>query len=99
MPRKKTPAAAPEPDASAPPAPLASTSKLDVLTGLLTRPEGATAPQMVEATGWQAHSVRGAMSGALKSKRRLIITSEKADGGRVYRATTAQIAGGEEGGA
>jgi hypothetical protein len=37
------------------------------------------------ATGWQAHSVRGAMSGALKKKLGLIIESEKAAAGRVYR--------------
>jgi len=37
------------------------------------------------ATGWQAHSVRSAMSGALKKKLGLVIESEKAAGGRVYR--------------
>ena len=41
--------------------------------------------EMVEATGWQQHSVRGAMAGALK-KRGLTITSEKVDGTRRYRA-------------
>jgi hypothetical protein len=40
---------------------------------------------MVEATGWQQHSVRGALAGALK-KRGLAITSEKVDGVRRYRA-------------
>ncbi len=98
MPRKKTPAAAREAAASAPPTAAAATSKLDILTSLLTRPEGATALQMVEATGWQAHSVRGAMAGALKIKRKLMITSEKVDGVRVYRATAATTEAGEEGG-
>ncbi len=40
---------------------------------------------MTAATGWQAHSVRGAMSGALKKKLGLIIASEKTEAGRVYR--------------
>ena len=45
-----------------------------------------TIDETVEATGWQAHTVRGAMSGALKKKLGLTITSEKvADRGRIYR--------------
>jgi hypothetical protein len=46
---------------------------------------GATIDEIVEATGWQPHTVRGAMTGALKKKLGLTITSEKIDGrGRVY---------------
>ena len=41
--------------------------------------------EMTSATGWQRHSVRGAISGALKKKAGLTILSEKTDGGRVYR--------------
>ena len=74
-----------EPRASAP-APTAKTpSRLDQLQQLLLRNTGASIAEMVEATGWQKHSVRGAMAGALK-KRGLAITSEKADGVRRYRA-------------
>ena len=40
---------------------------------------------MCTATGWQAHSVRGAMAGALKKKFGLVIASDPSDGGRVYR--------------
>jgi hypothetical protein len=40
---------------------------------------------MMKATGWQAHSVRGAIAGALK-KRGLTITSTKVDGVRRYKA-------------
>ena len=40
---------------------------------------------MTQATGWQQHSVRGALAGSLK-KRRLVITSQKIDGTRRYRA-------------
>lgn len=59
--------------------------KLGTLVALLKRPNGATVTQMTVATGWQAHSVRGAMSGAIKKKLGLIIDSEKTDAGRVYR--------------
>jgi hypothetical protein len=41
---------------------------------------------MVVATGWQKHSVRGFMAGALK-KKGLIVASEKTDQGRSYRIT------------
>ena len=35
---------------------------------LLKRPEGATVEQIAAATGWQNHTIRGAISGALKKK-------------------------------
>ena len=63
-------------------------TKQAVLIELLTRAEGATLPQMTEATGWQVHTVRGAMAGALKKKLGLEITSEKLPGAdRIYRIT------------
>jgi hypothetical protein len=62
------------------------TTKLAQLEALLRRPEGATLDQISTSIGWQAHSVRGAMSGTLKKKQGLTITSDKAeDGQRVYR--------------
>lgn len=63
-------------------------SRLDRLQQLLMRENGASIAEMVDATGWQQHSVRGAMAGALK-KRGLTITSEKIDGLRRYRAVRA----------
>lgn len=65
--------------------PVAKTSKIDLVQGLLRRPQGATIEAMVSATGWQAHTVRGAMSGTLKKKLGLIITSNKVDDVRTYR--------------
>ena len=63
-------------------------TKQAVLIEPLTRAEGATLPQMTEATGWQIHTVRGAMAGALKKKLGLDITSEKQTGAdRIYRIT------------
>ena len=41
-------------------------TKLGQLEGMLRRPAGATIVQLAKALSWQAHSVRGAMSGALK---------------------------------
>lgn len=63
-------------------------SRLDQLQALLSRESGASIAEMVEATGWQQHSVRGAMAGALK-KRGLAIHSDKVDGTRRYRAEIA----------
>nr|WP_281721813.1 DUF3489 domain-containing protein [Nitrosomonas nitrosa] len=56
------------------------------LIEMLRRPDGATVAQIAKALNWQPHTVRGAMSGALKKKLGLTITSEKPEGGeRVYR--------------
>ena len=56
------------------------------LIAMLRRKEGATIAQIVEATGWQPHTVRGAFAGALKKKLGLTVTSEKVEGGdRVHR--------------
>jgi hypothetical protein len=63
-------------------------SRLDQLEELLFRDGGASIAEMVEVTGWQAHSIRGAMAGALR-KRGLIITSQKLDGLRRYSASLA----------
>lgn len=59
--------------------------KLASLIDLLSRPEGASLTAMTAATGWQAHSVRGAMAGSLKKGKGLTITSEKAEAGRIYK--------------
>jgi transposase len=59
-------------------------SKLDTLEKLLRRKNGASITEMMSATGWQQHSVRGALAGAIK-KRGHTVTSEKIDGTRRYR--------------
>jgi hypothetical protein len=67
-------------------APSKSRTKLAQLEAMLRRPDGATVEQISKSLDWQTHSVRGAMSGALKKKQGLAITSEKTgDGRRVYR--------------
>ncbi len=61
-------------------------SKLGRLEAMLRRPGGATIEQLSKALDWQAHSVRGAISGALKKRQHLSVASEKReDGARVYR--------------
>ena len=61
-------------------------TKQALLIAMLKRPTGATIDEIVTATGWQSHTARGAMAGALKKKLGLTITSEKDESrGRVYR--------------
>ena len=66
--------------------PAASTaiSKLEKIVALLCRPEGASLAELVALTGWQVHSVRGALAGSLKRKGHVIL-SEKIAGERRYR--------------
>lgn len=65
-----------------------SMSKQAVLISLMRRRDGATIAQLCEATGWQAHTVRGALSGTLKKRLGLKISSDKVKGAdRVYRLT------------
>ena len=53
---------------------------------LLGRPGGASLAELKKATGWQAHSVRGFLSGAVKGRMRLKLSSVKReDGQRAYR--------------
>jgi hypothetical protein len=74
-----------QPLASKPPTPRAGTKQAQIIA-LLQRSQSASIAEIVAATGWQAHSVRGMISGALKKKLGLPITSEKVDGrGTVHR--------------
>ena len=61
-------------------------TKQAMLIEMLRAPTGATIDEIVAATGWQPHTVRGAIAGALKKKLGLEVTSEKVEGrGRVFR--------------
>ena len=56
------------------------------LVAMLEAPEGASTAEIVAAFGWQPHTVRGAIAGALKKRRGLQVGSEAIEGrGRVYR--------------
>lgn len=61
-------------------------SKLERLIAILLHEEGADMAAMIEATGWQAHSIRGALAGALK-KRGHAVSSEKTGERRIWRIT------------
>ena len=58
------------------PTPRAGT-KQALLIDLLRRPEGATIEQIAAATGWQHHTIRGAISGALKKKLGLTVEATR----------------------
>jgi hypothetical protein len=60
-------------------------SKAAKILDLLKRPGGATAKELGKASGWQAHSVRGFLSGTVSKKMGLAVTSTKGeDGERTY---------------
>ncbi len=61
-------------------------SKTAQILALLKQPDGGTLKDIMSATAWQAHSVRGFISGTLGKKMGLSVVSAKNEGGdRVYR--------------
>jgi Protein of unknown function (DUF3489) len=70
------PEIAPSGEPSAKVTPRAGT-KQAFMIDLLKRPEGATVEQIAEATGWQHHTIRGAISGALKKKLGLTVEATR----------------------
>jgi hypothetical protein len=78
------------------PAPKARTPRAGTkqanLIAMLRTPDGATIEEIAVATQWQSHTIRGAMSGSLKKKLGLVITSTKDDQrGRVYRVENINV--------
>lgn len=61
------------------------TTKISVLITLLRADDGADLAALMAATGWQAHSVRGAIAGQIKKKLGLAVATERAGGRTVYR--------------
>ena len=98
--KKRTNAVPATPVADAKPAqqttPLPKSAKADAgskqsrVIAMLQSPAGATIATMMEATGWQQHSVRGFLAGVVRKRLKLKLGSKKIDGNRVY-----QIAGAE----
>mgnify|MGYP003639518961 CR=1 FL=1 len=87
---KSTPAKRKPPNKPAPTPPPASPkppTKLATVIELVSRAQGASLAELQAATGWQAHSVRGALAGALRKKGH-VITSTVEDGVRRYRIET-----------
>ncbi len=86
---KDAPEASPNPSTPKPVAIRAGTKQAEIIA-LIQRPGGASIAEIVEATGWLAHSARGLISGGLKKKLNLPITSEKITGrGTVYKLEAA----------
>ncbi|WP_062309657.1 DUF3489 domain-containing protein [Polynucleobacter sinensis] len=65
-------------------APKASSKQAQVIA-ILSNPQGAKLPELMQATGWQAHSVRDFLSGTIKKKLNLNLISQKDDGAQIYR--------------
>ena len=75
----------PEPAASTPGAPRTGTKQARLIE-MLSAPGGATIAEISDETGWQAHSVRGAISGTLRKKLGLTVeATAEPERGRVYR--------------
>jgi Protein of unknown function (DUF3489) len=78
----KTPVTADEPK-------VARVTKQERVLTLLSQPEGASIDEMMQATDWQQHSVRGFLAGTVKKKLGFPLTSSKPnDGARRYRIET-----------
>ena len=60
-------------------------TKAELIIGLLRQPSGATLQEIMAATQWQAHSVRGFMSAQISRRLGLRVKSFKRQGERVYR--------------
>lgn len=74
-----------------------SNTKLGQIIRLLQRTKGATLDDLINATGWQAHSVRGAISGSLRKRHGLAITAATDENrGRVYRLSKVAAEGGRQ---
>lgn len=71
-----------------------SGTKQEAVLSMLRRPNGATIAAIVEATGWQKHSVRGFIAGVVRKRLKLKLVSKTVDGNRVY-----QVASGSAGNA
>ena len=74
--KAKSPRHEPRPRRPISPRPRAGTKQAQMIE-LLKRPEGATVEQIAAATGWQHHTIRGAISGALKKKLGLTVEATR----------------------
>lgn len=66
----------------------ARTTKQDRMLALLSRPAGASLDELVEASGWQTHSVRGFLSGTVKKKLGFALDATEKGDRRSYRIET-----------
>lgn len=59
-------------------------TKQEAVLALLRQPTGTTIAAMMQATGWQSHSVRGFLTGVVRKKLKLKLESRTVDGNRLY---------------
>lgn len=97
-PRSKAPSASPSTKPAAKkaktepaPAPDAPTKQAQLIT-LLRGPAGASMEQMMALTGWQTHTVRGVLSGALRKRLGLDVQCQRVEGVHRYRIVEAAAA-------
>ena len=89
-PRANANAPEPELDAAAERPAVRPGTKQALLLDLLRRPEGATIVEIQQATGWQAHTARAAITG-LKKKSFVVTSAPRCDGTRAYHLTAKNI--------
>jgi hypothetical protein len=64
-------------------------TKITTVVAMMSQPGGATLADLQAATGWQAHSVRGAIAGKIKKARGHTVGVSKVDGQRRYHIAPA----------
>jgi len=84
--RRKAPTTkrAARPSSQSPPIARSKSTKSAEVLLLLGRKDGATLAELMAATGWQAHSVRGFLSGTVRKRLGLALHSKRSDAGRCY---------------
>ncbi len=78
--QEATPCNAPKPE-----------TKQSIIVNLLTREEGATLQELIAATEWKPHSVRGHLSNLRKKRGMPIEAFTNTDGNRGYRIIPSQV--------
>lgn len=81
---RPAPSKHPLPQASVP-KPIRASSKLTTVLTMLRAPGGTAIADIMKATGWQQHSVRGFLTGVIRKRLKLDLISDKVDGERRYR--------------
>lgn len=85
----KSPAASTQRKRTSAPVAEPTGSKQSQLISLLETSEGCTISQMIDLTGWQAHTVRGVISGVLRKRLGLNVVCEKTAAGSSYKIAAA----------